>query len=64
MTENELVDALREELEDELMTAFAKQAWEVMTDEGQGLGREIYEATHAARERAEAAAERSEGGGQ
>lgn len=64
MTENELVDALREELEDELMTAFAKQAWEVMTDESQGLGREIYEATHAARERAEAAAERSEGGGE
>lgn len=46
------------------MTAFAKQAWEVMTDESQGLGREIYEATHAARERAEAAAERSEGGGE
>jgi hypothetical protein len=51
MTEKETVDALREELEDTVMTAFSKELWDLMTDEQEGLGRELYEAVYAARER-------------
>ena len=62
-TEKELVDALREEevvdedkqvrvkLEDTVMEAFSKELWDLMTDEKEGLGRELYEAVYAARER-------------
>ena len=63
-TEKELVDALREEevavdedkevrvkLEDTVMEAFSKELWDLMTDEQEGLGRELYEAVYAARER-------------
>jgi|TARA_B110000977_G_scaffold179413_1_gene237962 hypothetical protein len=51
MSEKEMVDALRHELEDEVMTAFSKELWDLMTDEQEGLGRELYEAVYAARER-------------
>jgi|TARA_B110000977_G_scaffold161161_1_gene205961 hypothetical protein len=51
ITEKETVDALREELEDTVMTAFSKELWDLMTDEQEGLGRELYEAVYAARER-------------
>jgi hypothetical protein len=51
MNEKEMVDALREELEDEVMTAFSKELWDLMTDEQEGVGRELYEAVYAARER-------------
>jgi CHASE3 domain sensor protein len=54
MTEKETVDALREELEDTVMTAFSKELWDLMTDEQEGLGRELYEAVYAARERLKA----------
>ena len=63
-TEKELVDALREEevavdedrevrvkLEDTVMEAFSKELWDLMTDEQEGLERELYEAVYAARER-------------
>ena len=63
-TEKELVDALREEevavdedkevrvkLEDTVMEAFSKELWDLMTDEQEGLGRELYEAVYSARER-------------
>ena len=62
-TEKALVDALREEevvdedkqvrvkLEDTVMEAFSKELWDLMTDEQEGLGRELYEAVYAARER-------------
>ena len=62
-TEKELVDALREEevavdedkevrvkLEDTVMEAFSKELWDLMTDEQEGLERELYEAVYAARE--------------
>ena len=51
MSEKEMVDALRHELEDEVMTAFSKELWDLMTDEQEGLRRELYEAVYAARER-------------
>ena len=51
MSEKEMVDALRHELEDEVMTAFSKELWDLMTDEQEGLGRELYEAVYATRER-------------
>jgi len=51
ITEKETVDALREELEDTVMTAFSKELWDLMTDEQEGLGRELYEAVYAARKR-------------
>jgi len=51
ITEKETVDALREELEDTVMTAFSKELWDLMTDEQEGPGRELYEAVYAARER-------------
>jgi len=54
ITEKETVDALREELEDTVMTAFSKELWDLMTDEQEGLGRELYEAVYAARERLKA----------
>ena len=54
--EKELVDRLREEMEEEVMTAYAKQVWDALTDESKGVGREMYEAVYEVRERLEAKA--------
>jgi len=42
---------VRVKLEDTVMEAFSKELWDLMTDEQEGLERELYEAVYAARER-------------